>query len=96
MRDESPVVRAVLYLDAGDLDAVQAWHDAAEAALLPLVQPPGAPAVDREIKGFAVSRAGTGTPIDAGDWSDAMVPGLDQLGTIWSYGDDQPHGSPTW
>ncbi|HEX8628678.1 MAG TPA: hypothetical protein VF755_10960 [Catenuloplanes sp.] len=92
MRAQPPVVRAVLYVDAGDLNAVQAWHDAAEAALLPLVQPPGAPAVEREIKGFVTAEAGGRARIAPGAWADAMVPGLYQLWTVWGYGDDRPHG----
>ena len=92
MRGDSPVVRAVLYLDAGDLNAVQVWHDAAEAALLPMVQPPGAPAVERKIEGLVVDEADDQVSILPGTWADAMVPDLYQLWTSWDYGDVRPHG----
>jgi hypothetical protein len=92
MHDVSSVVRGVLYLDAGDLAAIQAWHDAAEAVLLPLIQPPGAPPVEREITGFVAAETGGQRPIVADTWAEAMVSGLDQLQTVWEYGDSQPHG----
>lgn len=87
-----PFVRAVLYLEAADLPALGPWHDAAEAALLPMVQPPAAPAVKREVTGFVRAADGSGGPIGGAVWADHLVPDLDQLQTIWSYGDARPHG----
>ncbi|HEX8628676.1 MAG TPA: hypothetical protein VF755_10950 [Catenuloplanes sp.] len=92
MEVDSSSVRAVLYLEAADLPAVRVWHDAAEAALLPMVQPPGASAVDREVTGFTRAPDGSGGPMTPGVWADGLVPDLDQLQTIWSYGDDRPRG----
>jgi hypothetical protein len=92
MEDRSSSVRAVLYLNAADLPAVAGWHDAAAAALLPLVQPPGAPAVTREVTGSTRAADGSGGPIGGGLWASHLVPDLYQLQTIWSYGDARPRG----
>jgi hypothetical protein len=92
MEVDSSSVRAVLYLDVADLPAVAGWHDAAEAALLPLVQPPGAPAVDRKVTGSTRAADGSGGPIRGRAWADCLVPDLYQLQTIWSYGDSRPRG----
>lgn len=91
MEVRSSSVRAVLYLDAADLPAVAGWHDAAEAALLPLVQPPGAPAIDREVTGSTRAEDGSGGPLGGGSWASHLVPDLDQLQTIWD-GYAGPHG----
>ncbi|MEU4626357.1 hypothetical protein AB0G04_41065, partial [Actinoplanes sp. NPDC023801] len=85
-------VRAVLYLDVADLPAVASWHDAAEAALLLLVQPPGAAPVDRKMTGFTRAEDGSGGPISGRVWADSLVPDLYQLQTLWSYGDSHPRG----
>jgi hypothetical protein len=92
MEVRSSSVRAVLYLNAADLPAVAGWHDAAEASLLPLVQPPGAPAVAREVTGSTRAADGSGGPIGGGPWVNHLVPDLYQLQTIWSYGDSWPRG----
>lgn len=95
LHDGSPEpssARAVLYLDTVDLTAVQVWHDAAEAALMPLVRPPGAPAFKRRVTGFTRPGDGRGGRMRARVWADAMVPDLDQVTTIWGYGDDEAYG----
>ncbi|GIE76793.1 hypothetical protein Aph02nite_27430 [Actinoplanes philippinensis] len=83
---EPPVLWAVVHLDEVDLEIAQLWHDAAEAALGPLLRPAGAPRFRRHHGGRH------GVRVRRRSWADMMHPSLESAYVTWGHGDERPPG----
>ncbi|WP_433789383.1 hypothetical protein [Actinoplanes sp. CA-252034] len=81
-----PVLWAVVNLDEADLEIARLWHDAAEAALGPMISPVGAPRFRRVHHGFH------GVKVRCHSWAAMLHPSLQSAHVTWGYRDDPAHG----